>query len=168
MQARINRKIKYRESFRPFAPAVPSDRVAEFFQLEHESLHMTIVAPLRPSRRSELPAVTHVDHSARVQTVDPGVSPLFHKLLRTFGERSGCPVLVNTSFNMRGEPIVCTPEDAYRCFLRTDMDLLALGPFLLEKQQQHRARTHGAAVTQRRSGDGRPGSARCASRSRES
>ncbi|HUE77960.1 MAG TPA: carbamoyltransferase [Longimicrobiales bacterium] len=156
MQSVMNLKIKFRESFRPFAPSVLRERVADYFDLDADSPYMLLVAPVAERRRvpappeadalwgierlkaprSEIPAVTHVDYSARVQTVDAGRSPLYHALLRAFEDRTGCPVLVNTSFNVRGEPIVCTPEDAYRCFMRTDMDALALGPFLLAKEDQ--------------------------------
>ena len=156
MQRTLNLKIKFRESFRPFAPAVLRERVADYFELQRDSPYMLLVADLQASRRlpvpadarelqglarlriprSAVPAVTHVDYSARIQTVDHESQPLFHALLRAFERRTGCPVLVNTSFNVRGEPIVCTPEDAWRCFLRTDMDYLALGPFLLDKRTQ--------------------------------
>ena len=156
MQRTLNLKIKFRESFRPFAPAVLRERVADYFELQRDSPYMLLVADLQVRRRlpvpadasqlqgldrlriprSDVPAVTHVDYSARIQTVDHESQPLFHALLRAFERRTGCPVLVNTSFNVRGEPIVCTPEDAWRCFLRTDMDYLALGPFLLDKRTQ--------------------------------
>lgn len=156
MQSLMNLKIKYRESFRPFAPAVLAERVADWFELDRASPYMLLVAPLRRDRcidmteeerslsgiaklnvpRSEIPAVTHVDYSARVQTVHRETNPRFHELLRRFESRTGCPVLVNTSFNVRGEPIVCTPEDAYRCFMRTEMDYLVIGDFLLAKSEQ--------------------------------
>ncbi|MEE2703894.1 MAG: carbamoyltransferase [Myxococcota bacterium] len=156
MQRTLNMKIKFRESFRPFAPAVLRERVADYFELERDSPYMLLVADLQVRRRlpvpadasqlqgldrlriprSDIPAVTHVDYSARIQTVDEEQQPLFHALLRAFERRTGCPILVNTSFNVRGEPIVCTPEDAWRCFLRTDMDYLVLGPFLLDKRSQ--------------------------------
>ncbi len=161
MLSRVNLKIKGRESFRPLAPAVPADRAAEWFELEGASPYMLLTAPVAASRRgaprrredgqaageparglarlqqvaSELPAVTHVDGSARVQTVDER-SPLFLELLRAFGERTGCPVLINTSFNVRGEPIVRTPGDALRGLMRTEMDDLAIGSFLLEREAQ--------------------------------
>lgn len=155
-QAVMNLKIKQRESFRPFAPAVLAERASDYFELEHPSPYMLLVAPVQPSRRvdaqpgersddllarvnqvrSDIPAVTHVDHSARVQTVDPHTNPSFHDILQAFEERTGCPMVVNTSFNLRGEPIVCTPEDAYRCFMRSEMDCLVLGPFLLDKAAQ--------------------------------
>lgn len=156
MQRTINLKIKFREGFRPFAPCVLRERVAEYFGLEEDSPYMLLVAPVREERqlplpggedaprglerlnhpRSDIPAVTHVDGSARVQTVTRDTNPNFHDLLSAFEDRTGCAVLVNTSFNVRGEPIVCTPEDAYRCFMRTDMDALVVGSFLLEKADQ--------------------------------
>ncbi|MCG6873356.1 MAG: carbamoyltransferase [Gammaproteobacteria bacterium] len=156
MQSVMNLKIKYRESFRPFAPAVLADRVAEYFSLEGDSPYMLLVAPVAEGRRvdlteeqkklfgierlhvprSDIPAVTHVDYSARIQTVHEQTNPRFHRLLTDFNARTGCPVLVNTSFNVRGEPIVCTPEDAYRCFMRTEMDYLVIGNFLLAKPEQ--------------------------------
>jgi carbamoyltransferase len=153
MQEKLNLKIKFRESFRPFAPAVLEERVADCFDLTTTSAYMLLVAPVReelrvngenqqPSgmmarlkqRRSTLPAITHVDFSARVQTVSAEVNRPFYELLSAFERRTGCPVLVNTSFNVRGEPPVCTPEDAYRCFMRTEMDYLVLGNFLIEKK----------------------------------
>jgi carbamoyltransferase len=156
IQSVMNLKIKYRESFRPFAPSVLWERVSDYFELESPSPYMLIVAPVRQElrlalpdgqeqlfgieklklRRSELPAVTHVDYSARVQTVHVDTNPRFHKLLTVFEKLTGCGVLVNTSFNVRGEPIVCSPTDAYRCFMRTDMDYLVLGNFFLEKNDQ--------------------------------
>jgi carbamoyltransferase len=156
MQSVMNLKIKYRESFRPFAPAVLAEEVSRYFELDRPSPYMLIVAPVRDElrvsmtaeqqrlfgieklhlRRSSLPAITHVDYSARVQTVHRETNPRFHALLSRFRDRTGCSVLVNTSFNVRGEPIVCTPGDAYTCFMRTDMDHLAVGPFLLHKSEQ--------------------------------
>jgi carbamoyltransferase len=156
IQEQMNLKIKFRESFRPFAPSVLRDRVGEYFELEGDSPYMLLVAPVQEDRRvpapegaeglwgierlniprSDIPAVTHVDHSARVQTVDGVTNPDYHDLIRTFEDLTGCGVLVNTSFNVRGEPIVCTPDDAYRCFMRTHMDGLVLGPFLLRKEDQ--------------------------------
>jgi carbamoyltransferase len=156
MQSTLNRKIKFRESFRPFAPSVLREHVAEWFELDEESPYMLLVAGVRPDRRrdpgptadrlwgierlqavrSQIPAVTHVDYSARIQTVRREVAPLFWEILDAFYRRTGCPVLVNTSFNVRGEPIVCTPEDAYRCFMRTQMDALVLEEFVLEKAEQ--------------------------------
>ena len=155
MQRTLNLKIKFRESFRPFAPAVLRERVAEHFELDQPSPYMLLVAPVRdwqpmPSDgaadlrglerlrgvRSPLPAVTHVDGSARVQTVDRSTNPIFHDLIAAFGDKTGVPVLVNTSFNVRGEPIVCSPTDAYRCFMATAIDLLVMGPCVLERAAQ--------------------------------
>jgi hypothetical protein len=136
MQSRMNLKIKFRESFRPFAPAVTVERAAATFDLTVESPYMLLVAPVRAASRPSLPAVTHVDGSARVQTVSAARSPRFHALLGAFERLTGCGVLVNTSFNVRGEPIVCTPEDAYRCFMKTGMDHLVLGDRLLHKAEQ--------------------------------
>jgi len=156
MQSVLNLKIKHRESFRPFAPAVLAEKAGEYFELDRPSPYMLIVAPVRSERRlplrgdereleihdwvnrprSDIPAVTHVDYSARVQTVHREVQPRFHDLLQAFERRTGCGLLINTSFNVRGEPIVCTPSDAYRCFMRTEMDCLVLGSFLLEKAEQ--------------------------------
>jgi len=155
MQVKLNLKIKYRESFRPFAPSVLAECVSDYFELEHESPYMLLVAPVRASRRlpfergdgddmlevvrqprSDLPAITHIDYSARVQSVHPADNPSYHALIQAFGKRTGCYVLVNTSFNVRGEPIVNTPFDAYRCFMRTEMDVLALGDYVLLKSEQ--------------------------------
>ncbi len=156
MQSVMNLKIKYRESFRPFAPAVLGDRVADYFDLDRASPYMLLVAPVREELRvkaspeqeslfgieklnvprSTIPAVTHVDYSARIQTVHRETNPRFYELIRAFERLTGCAVLVNTSFNVRGEPIVCTPEDAYRCFMRTEMDYLAIGNCLLAKSDQ--------------------------------
>jgi len=156
MQSVMNLKIKFRESFRPFAPSVLRERVADWFELDVDSPYMLLVAPVRRERRiamteaqerlfgieklnvprSEIPAVTHVDYSARIQTVHRETNPLYHALLSRFEALTGCPVLVNTSFNVRGEPIVCTPKDAYLCFMRTEMDALALGSCVLEKGRQ--------------------------------
>ncbi len=153
MQSVMNLKVKFRESFRPFAPAVLAHRAREFFDLEVDSPYMLLVGALRPELRhappkgaaglerikhahSTLPAVTHVDYSARVQTVAPEPNPLFHELLTRFDQVTGCPALVNTSFNVRGEPIVCSPDDAYRCFMNTEMDALVLGGYVLDRQAQ--------------------------------
>jgi carbamoyltransferase len=133
MQSILNLKVKRRESFRPFAPAVTAEAAPEWFDLPVESPYMLLVADVL---RREIPAVTHVDNSARVQTVSREQNPRFHALLRAFEARTGCPVLVNTSFNVRGEPIVCTPEDAYRCFLGTEIEVLAIGDCLLRKEDQ--------------------------------
>jgi carbamoyltransferase len=153
MQSRINLKIKYRESFRPFAPVVLEERAANYFALDGRSPYMLVVAPVADAiridapdtgkgldrlqlPRSTLPAVTHVDYSARVQTAGSNAEPRIRALLEAFERRTGIAVLVNTSFNVRGEPIVCTPHDAYRCFLRTEMDYLAIGDFLLDRREQ--------------------------------
>jgi len=156
MQSVMNLKIKYRESFRPFAPAVLAESVADYFDLDRPSPYMLLVAPVKgrlrkaptPEQealfgieklhvpRSTIPAVTHVDYSARVQTVHRETNPRFHELIARFREKTGCAVLVNTSFNVRGEPIVCSAEDAYRCFMRTEMDYLAIGNYLLAKPDQ--------------------------------
>ncbi len=156
MQSIMNLKIKYRESFRPFAPAVKAERVSEWFEIDRRSPYMLLVAPVKKEKcrtmtseqqqlfgieklnipRSELPSITHVDYSARIQTVHQETNPRFHKLLDEFEDATDCPVLVNTSFNVRGEPIVCSPEDAYRCFMRTEMDYLVLENFLLSKDDQ--------------------------------
>ena len=156
MQSQLNLKIKYRESFRPFAPAVLEESVQDWFGLDRPSPYMLMVAEVREDRRldtagadadlfgieklkvsrSEIPAVTHVDYSARIQTVSERTNPRFHALIDAFGRRTGCPVLVNTSFNVRGEPIVGTPQDAYRCFMRTEMDYLVLEDCVLAKAAQ--------------------------------
>jgi carbamoyltransferase len=156
MQSVMNLKIKYRESFRPFAPAVLAEYVSEYFDQEEESPYMLIVSEVKPEhriapdptiqdafgldrlnqQRSDIPAVTHVDYTARIQTVHRDTNPRFHALLSEFHRQTGCPVLVNTSFNVRGEPIVCTPEDAYRCFMRTEMDYLVIENCLLSKSDQ--------------------------------
>lgn len=156
MQSVMNLKIKYRESFRPFAPSVLAERVSDYFELDTDSPYMLIVAPVCENlripmseeqqnlfgieklniKRSELPAITHVDYSARVQTVHAETNPRYHALLKAFDARTGCGVLVNTSFNVRGEPIVATPSDAYRCFMRTEMDYLIVDDFVLAKADQ--------------------------------
>ncbi|GAG49029.1 unnamed protein product, partial [marine sediment metagenome] len=131
---RVNLKIKFRESFRPFAPAVLAEKASEWFDIDRESPYMLLVCDVREGR--DIPAVTHVDGSARLQTVTHEGHPEFYDLLRAFDEKTGCPVLINTSFNVRGEPIVCTPEDAYLCFMRTQMDILVLGNQILDKRDQ--------------------------------
>lgn len=156
MQSRMNLKIKFRESFRPFAPSVLSERAADYFELETESPYMLLVAPVREELRlqlteaesslfgierlnvprSTIPAVTHVDYSARVQTVDSARNPRYYNILKAFEARTGCGVLINTSFNIRGEPIVCRPEEAYRCFMLTEMDALVLENLILLKEDQ--------------------------------
>jgi carbamoyltransferase len=156
MQADMNIKIKFREGFRPFAPSVLRERVSEYFELDSDSPYMLFVVPVRKERRipmtddkdnlwgvdqlnvprSDIPAVTHIDYSARVQTVTPETNPEYYGLIKAFDDLTGCGVLVNTSFNVRGEPIVCTPEDAYRCFMRTQIDYLVVGPYMLSKSDQ--------------------------------
>ena len=156
MQELMNLKIKFRESFRPFAPSVLREKLSDWFELDEESPYMLLVAPVSKNRRreviadeqnlfglqklltirSEIPAVTHVDYSARIQTVTDQHQPMFYRMIKKFDERYGCPVIINTSFNVRGEPIVATPEDAFICFMRTNMDYLLLGNFLLEKNEQ--------------------------------
>jgi carbamoyltransferase len=135
MQRNLNLKVKYRESFRPFAPSVLREDVSNWFELDTDSPYMLIVAEVRKDRR-RIPAVTHVDYSARIQTVHANTNPLFHRLLTRFKEMTGCPVLVNTSFNVRGEPIVCTPDDAFRCFMGSELDLLVVGNCVLHKTDQ--------------------------------
>ena len=162
MQSTLNLKVKYRESFRPFAPSVLREEVHNWFDLKGDSPYMLFVADVVQSHRqpvaidqsqlfgieklklvrSDIPAVTHVDYSARVQTVDAQTNPRYHSLLSAFKQRTGCPVLVNTSFNIRGEPIVCTPEDAFRCFMGTEIELLAVGNCLLRKEDQNPALKH--------------------------
>jgi len=142
MQSRLNLKIKFRESFRPFAPSILEERVQDYFEYEHGILspYMQLVASLKPHYRQGkaplLPAVTHVDFSSRVQTVNQKQNPCYYQLLKAFEELTSCPILINTSFNIRGEPMVCTPENAWRCFMYTDMDYLVIGNYLLEKHQQ--------------------------------
>jgi len=168
MQSVMNLKIKHRESFRPFAPAVLSERVADYFELDGPSPYMLVVAPVHPRQRlamspeqealfgierlqvprSTVAAITHVDYSARVQTVHRQTNPRFHALLGEFERLTGCPLLVNTSFNVRGEPIVNTPEEAYRCFMRTEMDCLVIENCLLEKADQPAATAQAAAAAE--------------------
>jgi len=154
MQSKMNLKIKYRESFRPFAPTVLKERVGEWFDLDRESPYMLLVAPLRKDKRipgeiagaqgfdklklqrSVIPAVTHVDYSVRLQTVTRQDQPLYYDMINSFYQKTGCPVIINTSFNVRGEPLVCSPQDALKCFMRTEMDYLVMGCFLLDKKEQ--------------------------------
>jgi carbamoyltransferase len=135
MRDTLNMKIKFREGFRPFAPSVLADRNSEWFEIDCDSPYMLLVAQVREGKRV-IPSVTHVDGSARIQTVTREASPLYYDLIAEFGALTGVPVLINTSFNVRGEPIVCTPHDAYLCFMRTNMDHLVLGPYLLDKKDQ--------------------------------
>ncbi len=156
MQSTLNLKVKYRESFRPFAPSVLREDVADWFELDRDSPYMLLVAAVSKEHRREMtaeeqarwgieklnvprssiPAVTHVDYSARIQTVHRESNPRYHALLSAFKARTGCPILVNTSFNVRGEPIVCTPEDAFRCFMGTEIDVLAIENCYLIREHQ--------------------------------
>ena len=156
MQSTLNLKVKFRESFRPFAPSVLREDVADWFDLDRDSPYMLLVADVAERLRremtaeeqalfgidklnvprSEIPAVTHVDYSARIQTVHRETNPRYHALISAFKERTGCPVIVNTSFNVRGEPIVATPEDGFRCFMGTEIDALAIGNCFLRKEDQ--------------------------------
>jgi carbamoyltransferase len=135
MRDTLNMKIKFREGFRPFAPSVLLDKCAEWFDHEGDSPYMLLVAQVKEGKRV-IPSVTHVDNSARIQTVTREESPLYYDLIAEFGRITGVPVVINTSFNVRGEPIVCTPRDAYLCFMRTNMDYLVLGHHLLDKKDQ--------------------------------
>ena len=157
MQAKMNMKIKYRESFRPFAPSVLWEHVSDYFEIDQPSPYMLLVANIKSDKRREMtqeeqklwgidklnvvrstiPAVTHVDYSARLQTVHEETNPLYHKMIKSFYEMTGCPVIINTSFNVRGEPIVCSPQDAYICFMRTEMDYLIMENFILDKAEQN-------------------------------
>jgi carbamoyltransferase len=156
MQKKLNLKIKYREGFRPFAPSVLMEDMQEYFDLDRESPYMLLVAPVQEKRqnplppgyddlplfdrlyhlRSDIPAITHVDYSARIQSVHQDTNPRYWRLIEEFKKQTGYGVIVNTSFNVRGEPIVCTPEDAYRCFMRTEMDYLVMGDCLFDKKDQ--------------------------------
>jgi carbamoyltransferase len=156
MQRTLNLKVKYRESFRPFAPSVLREHVGEWFEHEGDSPYMLIVADVADDKRrrmnedeeklfgidklniprSQVPAVTHVDYSARIQTVHEETNPAYHKLLKAFHGETGCPILVNTSFNVRGEPIVCTPKDAFRCFMGTEIEMLVVGNTIMNKADQ--------------------------------
>ena len=156
MQKTLNLKVKYRESFRPFAPSVLREEVGDWFEMDGDLPYMLLVAPVKTKRqrsmseeeralfgidklnvpRSDIPAVTHVDYSARVQTVHKESNALYHALISRFRDLTGCPVLVNTSFNVRGEPIVCTPEDAFRCFMGSEIDVLVVGNCMLRKEDQ--------------------------------
>jgi len=156
MQRKLNLSIKYREGFRPFAPVVLEEKATEYFDLDRPSPYMLFVAPVKQSRwiaepvadfdspmlkrlyhqRSDIPAVTHIDYSARVQTVHSKTNPRFYQILKAFADQTGCDVLVNTSFNVRGEPIVCSPDDAFRCFMSTEMDYLVMGNYLFSKADQ--------------------------------
>ena len=159
MQSVMNLKIKYRESFRPFAPSIIKENASDYFELEGESPYMLIVAPVKKEHhvevsqnghhgldklkvaRSSIPAVTHVDYSARIQTVKETDNPRYYATIKAFREKTGCPTIINTSFNVRGEPIVCTPEQAYLCFLRTNMDYLVVGNYLMDKKKQKKLKS---------------------------
>ena len=163
MQRTMNLKIKYRESFRPFAPTVLADDISEYFEIDRESPYMLLVAPVSEKylteldegqrqlagldrlkvKRSAVPAITHVDNSARIQSVHPDDNRLYYDMIRAFKDLTGCPVIINTSFNVRGEPIVCKPEEAYTCFMRTEMEVLVAGPYLLFKEDQPEWRDEG-------------------------
>jgi carbamoyltransferase len=156
MQKTMNLKIKYRESFRPFAPSVRAENISDYFEIDRESPYMLLVANVKKDKqvemsekqssyfgleklnlvRSDVPAITHVDYSARIQSVNGKTNPRYHQMLTKFNDKYDCPVIVNTSFNVRGEPIVCTPKDAYICFMRTEMDYLIMGNYLLDKKEQ--------------------------------
>jgi carbamoyltransferase len=135
MQSVLNQKIKFRESFRPFAPSILREHVSEWFELDRESPYMLLVANVTRERQGQIPAVTHVDGSARIQTVTRESNPLYWEIIEAFRRRTGCPIIVNTSFNVRGEPIVCTPADSYRCFMKTDIDYLVLESVVLSKDR---------------------------------
>ena len=159
MQKQLNLKVKYRESFRPFAPSILIEDVNDWFEHDTESQYMLLVADVQKDKRfamtadektlfgidklniprSSVPAITHVDYSARIQTVHEDTNPRYHALISKFKENTGCPLVVNTSFNVRGEPIICTPTDAFKCFMGTEMDVLAVGDYLLIKEEQDEA-----------------------------
>lgn len=163
MQSRLNQRIKFREGFRPFAPSILAERATEYFDIEDASPYMTFVVPVKEGRRlpagtsnvtglervaevrSDIPAVTHLDYTARVQTVARGENPIFHGLISAFAKQTGCPLVVNTSFNVRGEPIVCSPADAYACFARTAIDALIIGPFVVRREMQTNSSLAAAA-----------------------
>tara|TARA_B100001142_G_scaffold272054_1_gene278864 strand:- start:1290 stop:1868 length:579 start_codon:yes stop_codon:yes gene_type:complete len=159
MQKQLNLRVKYRESFRPFAPSVLREDVGDWFEHESDSPYMLLVANVHKDKRltmtaqedalfgidklniprSSVPAITHIDYSARIQTVHSDTNPRYHALISKFKEKTGCPLIVNTSFNVRGEPIVCSPTDAFKCFMGTEMEVLALGNYLLFKEEQDQA-----------------------------
>jgi len=164
MQSIINLKIKFRESFRPFAPSVLLDKAKDYFDTDYQSPYMLLIAPVKEEKRinqesknllgldklkvkrSQIPAVTHVDCTARLQTVKRKDNPLYYDLIDAFYQKTGCPAVINTSFNVRGEPIVCTPSDAYQCFMRTNMDYLIMGNFLLDKTKQDKSKIKLEAI----------------------
>ena len=159
MQKQLNLKVKYRESFRPFAPSILKEDVSDWFEHKTDSPYMLLVADVRKDKRrkmtieekalfgieklnvprSDIPAITHVDYSARIQTVHRETNNRFHSVISKFKEKTGCPIVVNTSFNVRGEPIVCTPTDAFKCFMGTDLDVLTVGDYILFKEDQNKA-----------------------------
>ena len=159
MQKQLNLKVKYRESFRPFAPSILREDMSEWFEIDADSPYMLLVADVKEDKRqamtieeealfgidkldiprSLVPAITQVDYSARIQTVHVDTNPRYHALISKFKEMTGCPLVVNTSFNVRGEPIICTPTDAFKCFMGTEMDVLAVGNYVLYKEQQDEA-----------------------------
>jgi carbamoyltransferase len=159
MQKQLNLKVKYRESFRPFAPSILREDVSDWFEHEVDSPYMLLVANVKEDKRrkmtqdeeilfgidklniprSSVPAITHVDYSARIQTVHDDTNPRYHAVISKFKEKTGCPIVVNTSFNVRGEPIVCSPADAFKCFMGTELDVLAIGNFLLYKEEQDKS-----------------------------
>ena len=158
MQKQLNLKVKYRESFRPFAPSILSEDLSEWFDVNTESPYMLFVAKVNEDKRrtlteeeevlfgidklnvprSDVPAITHVDYSARIQTVHKKTNPLYHTLISKFKEKTGCPIVINTSFNVRGEPIICSPTDAFKCFMGTGLDILVIGDYYLEKNDQNK------------------------------
>ena len=158
MQKQLNLKVKYRESFRPFAPSILSEKVSEWFSFDTHSPYMLLVSKLKEEKRLEMneqeeklfgieklniprssvPAITHVDYSARLQTVHNDTNKIYHSLLSKFYEKTECPILVNTSFNIRGEPIVCSPKDAFQCFMGTELDVLVVGNYIAYKEEQDR------------------------------
>ena len=157
MQKQLNLKVKYRESFRPFAPSILREDVKDWFENDLDSPYMLLVDKILNNKRktmtnvekslfginklnvsrSTVPAITHIDYSARIQTVSKDINPLYHSLILKFKEKTGCPLIINTSFNVRGEPIVCTPRDAFKCFMGTELDILVIGNFLLVKDKQN-------------------------------
>ena len=157
MQKQMNLKIKFRESFRPFAPSIRAEKVSDWFEQDRPSPYMLIVAPVQADKRipmtaeqeqlfgidklniprSQIPAVTHVDYSARIQTIHEETNPRYYRLIKKFEDKTGCPILINTSFNVRGEPIVCTPEDAFRCFMGSGIEVLVVGNCYLAKEEQN-------------------------------
>ena len=159
MQKQLNLKVKYRESFRPFAPSILCEQISKWFEFEDESPYMLLVTKIKETKRrkmskeeenlfgidklniirSSVPAITHVDYSARIQTVNAKTNQRYHKMISKFEQKTGCPIVVNTSFNVRGEPIICTPTDAFKCFMGTELDVLTIGNFILYKKDQKKS-----------------------------